>query len=498
MKKKSIACILVGALALGNMNLVMAESFEGREDEMNAKCAAVSDTATLNQCKRYKEYLEEKSKNLDSQINDIKNQVSSIQGDVDKIKKAVDENTQTIKSYDTQIASIQANITKIENNIASMNKEIKVKQVEIKERDALMKERMLEIQAYVGSNSYIDFIMGSTGFSDLIRRSEIVSELNSYENDQIKTLSKEKKAIDKQKKIIEQQKEFLEVQKQDIDAKKKIAEALYDSNKKLAEQYQSQQADLNARQIAKEMESQSIKASLPTINTTIPPNFGGNTSGGGSTSGGDTNTGGNNSGDAGSGDQSGGNSGGNSGSGDTSGLSTYLQVPMDRSYWNYYYGTWAYPGGGVHVGMDFSTGLRTRIPVVAPASGIILNSYSGCPEYGGLGNHCGIAWGGNSVLMAVTLANGQSYVLLFFHLYAPSVSPGQIVTQGQQIGLSGSSGNSSGPHLHVEVINMGTQSLQQIVNTWNANKDYIFGLSWFSPDACGTAPCRLRPESFFL
>ncbi|GAB3216938.1 hypothetical protein GCM10027452_46860 [Micromonospora halotolerans] len=36
-------------------------------------------------------------------------------------------------------------------------------------------------------------------------------------------------------------------------------------------------------------------------------------------------------------------------------------------------------------------------------------------------------------------------------IHRPQVVPGQMVAAGQQIGLSGSSGNSSGPHLHFEV-----------------------------------------------
>lgn len=496
MRKRSIALVLCSALAFGNVNFILANDFEGREDEMNAKCAAVSDTKTLEECKEYKKYLEEKSDNLEDQINSIKNQVSSIEGDVSKMSKAVNENTETIKQYDTQISTLQNNINAIEANIISMNEQIDVKTKEIQERDQLMKERMIDIQAYVGSNSYIDFIMGSSDFADLLRRSEIVGELNSYENDQIKAVSKEKKALNDKKKIVEEQKDFLEVQKQEINDKKKVAEVLNESNKKLIATYQKEQADLNARKMAAEAESASVKASLPTISTTIPPNFGGGTDNGNGNGGNNNNTGGSDNNGGGTQIPGDGNSGGNSG-GDTSGLSSYLMSPMDRGYWNYYYGTWNYPDGGIHTGMDMSTGWRTRIPVVAPASGIILNTYSGCPEYGGLGNTCGIGWTGNSVLMAVQLSNGQSYVLAFYHLYAPSVSAGQILTQGQQIGLSGSSGNSSGPHLHVEVYNMGGKSLQQIVDIWNANKSFTFGLSWYSPDECGSAPCRLRPEIFF-
>ena len=49
MKKKYAALFVSGALLISNAGLLKAESFEGRESEMNAKCAesnpSVSDTA---------------------------------------------------------------------------------------------------------------------------------------------------------------------------------------------------------------------------------------------------------------------------------------------------------------------------------------------------------------------------------------------------------------------------------------------------------------------
>ncbi|MEG0274300.1 MAG: peptidoglycan DD-metalloendopeptidase family protein, partial [Longicatena sp.] len=471
MRKKSIAFVLVGSMLVGNLNLIFAQGFEGREDEMNKKCAVVTDKATLNECIQYKEYLQNKSQDLDNQITDIKNQASNLQGDIDKMSRAISENTSVIQDYSSQISSIQATIDSTQANIDDLNVQIEKKQADIKKRDESMKKRLVEMQAYVGSNNYIDFIMGSTGFSDLLRRTQIVGELNSYENDQIKAIQKEKEKLNEDRETVEVQKELLEIQVQDIDNKKKLAVALNESNKSLIASYQNKQADLNAASIEREMLSSSIKSSLPTISTTIPPELGG---GGGNNSGNGNGNGNDNGNGSGSGNENGGDTGegdngGNTGGDNGSGLSSYMMSPMSRNTWEYHYGTWEYPGGGVHLGMDMSTGTTTRIPIVAPAAGIVLTTYSGCAEYGSLGSTCGLAWAGNAVLMAVQLSNGQSYVIGMYHMYAPSVSSGQIVSQGQQIGLSGSSGNSGGPHCHVEVTSMGNMSLQEIVNTWNAN-----------------------------
>jgi len=61
----------------------------------------------------------------------------------------------------------------------------------------------------------------------------------------------------------------------------------------------------------------------------------------------------------------------------------------------------------------------------------------------------GWATGGYGYVIAIDHGNG--YQTLYAHLSSVNVSCGQSVRQGQLIGLGGSSGNSTGPHLHFEV-----------------------------------------------
>ena len=48
--------------------------------------------------------------------------------------------------------------------------------------------------------------------------------------------------------------------------------------------------------------------------------------------------------------------------------------------------------------------------------------------------------------------HGGGYTTLYAHMTSISVSEGQMVAQGDTLGITGSTGNSTGPHLHYEVM----------------------------------------------
>ncbi|MEU1056060.1 peptidoglycan DD-metalloendopeptidase family protein [Streptomyces sp. NPDC005876] len=87
---------------------------------------------------------------------------------------------------------------------------------------------------------------------------------------------------------------------------------------------------------------------------------------------------------------------------------------------------------GYHTGTDFVVPTGTSLKAV------------------GAGTVVSAGWGGaygNQVV--IKLADG--YYAQYAHLSSLSVSSGQTVTAGQQVGLSGATGNVTGPHLHFEI-----------------------------------------------
>lgn len=87
---------------------------------------------------------------------------------------------------------------------------------------------------------------------------------------------------------------------------------------------------------------------------------------------------------------------------------------------------------GFHTGTDFAIALGT--PAYAAASGTV--TFAG--------------WKGSYGYLVI-IDHGNGYQTYYAHCSALYVSAGQTVTQGQNISAVGSTGNSTGPHLHFEI-----------------------------------------------
>ena len=91
-------------------------------------------------------------------------------------------------------------------------------------------------------------------------------------------------------------------------------------------------------------------------------------------------------------------------------------------------GIWS---SGWHTGLDFR--VKSGTPVVAAANGTVISS----------------GWGG-AYGYRIEVDHGNGYITTYNHLSKIVVSDGKVAA-GQEIGKSGSTGNTTGPHLHFEV-----------------------------------------------
>lgn len=111
-------------------------------------------------------------------------------------------------------------------------------------------------------------------------------------------------------------------------------------------------------------------------------------------------------------------------------------------------GTFVYPVGSRNFTQRYWYGHRA-IDIGLPEGNAIYASDTGTVTYAG--------WNVYGYGNLIVVNHGNGYETFYAHLSSINVSPGQIVYQGNLIGLSGNTGNSSGPHIHFEIRLYGNQ-----------------------------------------
>lgn len=158
-------------------------------------------------------------------------------------------------------------------------------------------------------------------------------------------------------------------------------------------------------------------------------------------------------------------------------------------------GCWSYPDGGLHLGLDIASVMYSD--VLAVANGIVLYAHAPVDSNNGyLGNWCGWPNGGGNTICMVVAVNDRLYAISYAHLSNEIyVTSGQQVSQGTVIAKSGNSGNSTGPHTHVEVFEL-KQDLNSIVEYFrNSGADFSFGCGYSEAATCSGYACRIDPET---
>ena len=453
MKKYKIgAGFLSLTLACSLVMPVSAEDYSNTE-AWYAKCSqAQTSESGIKACQGFQEYQKNRRQDLQKNIESYNSSIASLQSDTSKMEKLAKEQKDLVANLQTQISEKEKSIELIEKNIEELDDKIEAKESEIEAWNDQIETRMKNEQTTIGTNMIIDLIMGSDSLSDMLRRISGVERITEDDQSQIKKLNKLKKELvlqqDEQKRLDKDAKN----QKTELESQKQQATELEESYNTLVEQYQKQIAQLEAEKRSAQVDMNSIRDFV------ISTNFSGSIE-------------------------------------SVSGFVFPVQGGSKSA------GTWAYPGGGLHLGLDWAAPIGTV--VVAPASGVIL--YAAAPvgsNTGYLGNWSGYPAGGGNTIEMLCNVNGTLYAISFAHLSQNIyVSAGQSVSQGQTIALSGNSGNSSGAHTHVEVYNLGSMSVSDAVARFSSGADFAWGTGWSgtstSCEAGQAAPCRERPEKFF-
>lgn len=397
--------------------------------------------ATKEELQQQKDDATAKKEAAQYQVDMTQNTIEGIQNEISKANAEIDRINGQINTLDGQINDLNANLERTAAELKAAEEKQAKQEEELKER--------VRVMYMYGNEGYMQVLFSATDFADFIAKADMMKSIVQADKDCATALEKTRAEVEDKKKTIEDNKAQVEQAKteqqtalQSQQSVKSQKDELLAKNQQVVKQYQAEvdkndeilkQADAELAVIAQQ-EAEALRAKLAEEEAQRQKEA----------------------------EEAGNNGGGSSGSSEGSSSSSggsdvvYSNGFMWPLPGNYTITSWfgyrpASDTNGIgstnHGGMDIAASSGT--PIHAPAGGYVtLASWNG-----GYGN-----------CIMVAMDNGDT--LLFGHLSGYNVSYGQRVNQGDIIGYVGSTGNSTGPHLHLTYLLNNSTS----VDPW----DYIY------------------------
>ena len=363
--------------------------------------------------------LQNKLDKLSQSIVQHKKELSNAKKKEQAAKALESELKEKVTVVQSQISVLKGQIAEVQNSIGLKEQEIAVKEQQITEKEAEIadqwgdfKQHMAAMQELRDGGS-VAMLSAVNDLYELLTFNEVMQDISIKDTEILDNMKNAKEALESDKLTLESQRSELQSKKADLDAQNSQMRAKQNelnssvaAAQMSAAEAQQAQKDAQAAIESDEMNYEAVKkqiqkmiaaaaASKPTLSFT----------------------------------------------GFICPLKSYTRISSE-------YGWRKNPVTGVnklHAGTDFAAPGGT--PIYAAASGYV--QVAGWSS-GGYGNYVIIYHG--------KMSDGNQYSTLYGHMRSVATSAGKYVQQGEIIGYVGSTGNSTGNHLHLEVWKGGSKA----------------------------------------
>ena len=347
------------------------------------------------------------------------NEKKELQAQIDALKDDKENALAKKTLLDQQSDALASEISTIESIIADYKTLIAQTEAELadaQKREEIQYERFctrVRAMEENGTVSYWSVLFKADDFSDLLSRLSDIQEIMDYDQGIINELKATQAEIAAKQADLEDQKAEQETQKTQLEERKAELDKQREEATALLNSIKEDEAAAQALLDEKEAEYNRIQEEIKKKEQELAAQLGTGTKGG------------------------------------------YIWPVTTSKYITSPVGSRVSPGGvgsTNHKGIDIGRVYYTSEVLASKAGIVITSAYSSS-----YGNY-------------VVISHGTGNTTLYAHMSSRKVSVGQSVTQGQVIGITGSTGNSTGPHLHFEIRENGV-----IVNPLDYLTDYIRG-----------------------
>lgn len=397
--------------------LLYASISESRGEEMY-KNVAKKIMAIICICSMLMPYMVYASNTLDS-INQAKDQekelekkLEAVQETIDRLKSDIESTESYMAKLDDEVNLIAEDIIDINIKIDDKNEQIAQTTIRLEEAQATEQEQYEAMKLRIkymyesGGGSYFDLLLTAGSISDLLNRAEYASKVSEYDREKLEEYIVIKEKIEADKVLLENEKADLESYMAELENNMESVNMLLDAK---TEEMNKLQNDTKAY-LAKQEEIQKDIDALDATISKLTSQY------------------------------------------NAEQLAKANAVATQGSLYSKALLIWPCPSRYVitshfslsrldpvtqsyysaHKGTDI--GASTGTPVVAAASGLV----TAAGFSSSMGNY-------------VVISHGDGITTRYYHNSSLAVSAGQSVKAGQTISYVGSTGYSTGPHLHFEV-----------------------------------------------
>ena len=347
--------------------------------------------------------LKNEEQNIDKKIEETNSEIAGVKSQMSTALNQITKYNSQISSYEDEISELESQVTSLQEQITQKEADINLQIQKYDEQQELLNKRLVAMYES-GKTSYLDMLLSSDGLADFISKYYIIEQLAEYDTELLQSIENTKIQIENEKTELEGAKAEVETTKTSVEAKRNSLSVIVNEKNALVSTLSEEEKSLEADLEQFEKDKKEIQAQLEAIAAQEAAEKRKNDS----TS--DENV--------------------------TPSTSGFICPLAGKSKANI---TTGYHGYAGHTGVDFACSSGT--PILASKSGKVVIStalrYSN-GNYRSYGEY-------------VVISHGDGVMTLYAHMSSRAVSVGQYVNQGETIGYVGSTGNSTGPHLHFEV-----------------------------------------------
>ena len=401
-RKRMLLGLLLGLSVLTGWTASGVESSAATADELEQSIREKEEA--ISQAQEQKEQIQANISNIQAMVDDLEDTKDDLQAYV------VHEN----------LAQIQSRINELKALIGEKQEEITETQAELEEAEAQEEAQYEALKVRIrysyekGTESLLEMLFSADSFGELLNRVGYIRQMNTYDQEQLAIYVKNRELVAACKAALEEEQQVLEEAKAEVEEEEAGLETLIaekeaqitsfenDINNKEAAiaEYEADAAEQDAAIAALEAAAAEAKKQLEELNKPQVSYDGGMFQ---------------------------------------MPLASYKRVSSE-------YGYRIHPTLGInkfHNGVDFAANSGT--PIMAAYGGTVV----GAAYNSSMGNY-------------VMIDHGDGLFTIYMHASELYVSSGQSVSKGETIAAVGSTGRSTGPHLHFSVRLNG-----EYVNPWN-------------------------------